>query len=58
MLFRSVMLARLHALSDKHFNAHPDAVTWGDVGTLDHYGKLLRRIADSAFREGEHAPSA
>ena len=49
------MLARLQALSDDHFNAHPDEVNWADVGTLEHYGSLLKRITDSAFGEGEHA---
>ncbi|MCE8540269.1 hypothetical protein KBY27_22620 [Ruegeria pomeroyi] len=49
------MLARLQALSDDHFNAHPDEITWGHVGTLDHYASLLKRITDSAFGEGEHA---
>jgi hypothetical protein len=48
-------LARLQALSDDHFNAHPDEVNWADVGTLDHYASLLKRITDSAFGEGEHA---
>lgn len=50
-----VMLARLQALSDDRFGAHPDEINWGDVGTLTHYASLLRRIADSAFHEGEHA---
>ena len=49
------MLARLQALSDDHFNAHPDEVNWGHVGTLEHYAGLLKRITDSAFGEGEHA---
>ena len=49
------MLARLQALSDDHFNAHPDEVNWGHVGTLEHYASLLKRITDSAFGEGEHA---
>ena len=49
------MLVRLTALSDEHFNAHPDEVTWGHVGTLEHYASLLERITDSAFGEGEHA---
>lgn len=49
------MLARLAALSDDHFNASPDEVNWGHVGTLEHYVGLLRRITDSAFKEGEHA---
>ena len=49
------MLARLRALSDDHFNAHPDEIHWGHVGTLTHYASLLRQITDSAFKEGEHA---
>ena len=51
----NTMLTRLAALSDDHFNADPDAVHWGHVGTLEHYAGLLRQITDSAFGEGEHA---
>lgn len=49
------MLARLTALSDNHFNATPDEINWGHVGSLNHYTSLLRQITDSAFSEGEHA---
>jgi len=49
------MLARLTALSDDHFEAHPDEINWGDVGSLNHYASLLRQITDSACKEGEHA---
>lgn len=49
------MLARLQVLSDDHFNAAPDEVTWGHVGTLERYAELLRQITDSAFKEGEYA---
>ncbi len=49
------MLARLMALSDDHFNVGPDEVNWGHVGTLAHHAELLKRITDSAFKEGEHA---
>ncbi len=49
------MLARLQALSDDHFNAAPDEVTWGHVGTLERYAEHLRQITDSAFKEGEYA---
>ena len=49
------MLARLQTLSDDHFNAHPDEINWGHVGTLNHYSAKLREITDMAFREGEHA---
>ena len=49
------MLERLKALSDDHFDAHPDEIHWGHVGSLNHYASLLRQITDSAFSEGEHA---
>ena len=49
------MLTRLKTLSDDHFNVDPDKVDWGHVGTLAHYAELLKRITDSAFKEGEHA---
>lgn len=49
------MLTRLKALSDDHFNVAPDEINWGHVGTLAHYAELLKRITDSAFKEGEHA---
>lgn len=48
-------LERLQALSNDHFNAHPDEVNWGHVGDLGHYAELLKQITDSAFNEGEHA---
>jgi hypothetical protein len=49
------MLARLQGLSDEHFNRDPECLNWGDVGDLEHYACLLKRITDSAFGEGEHA---
>ncbi len=49
------LLARLQALSDDHFNAAPDEVNWGHVGTLERYAEPLRQITDSAFKEGEYA---
>lgn len=49
------MLERLKALSDDHFDAHPDEINWGHVGTLNHYASLLRQITNAAFKEGEHA---
>jgi len=49
------MLARLQALSADHFNSNPDEINWGDVGTLEQYASLLKRITDSAFGEGKHA---
>jgi hypothetical protein len=49
------MLTRLQALSDDHFNYSPEDITWDHVGTLGYYAELLKRVTDSAFREGEHA---
>ena len=49
------MLARLQSLSGEHFHTHPDHITWGDVGILEHHASLLKRIINSAFGEGEHA---
>lgn len=49
------MLARLQALSADHFEASPDEVNWGHVGTLGFYAEQLQRITDAAFKEGEHA---
>jgi len=49
------MLQRLRTLSDHHFGYAPDEISWGHVGSLAYYAELLKRIADSAFNEGEHA---
>jgi hypothetical protein len=49
------MFDRIKSLSDDHFGYGPDAVTWSHVGSLDHHAELLKRITDSAFKEGEHA---
>ena len=49
------MLARLTALSAEHFNTDPETLHWGHVGNLEFYASLLKRVTDSAFREGEHA---
>jgi hypothetical protein len=49
------MLTRLQALSDDHFGYNPDEIRWDHVGTLGYYAELLKRVTDSAFKEGEHA---
>ncbi|MBM3535119.1 MAG: hypothetical protein FJX60_19020 [Alphaproteobacteria bacterium] len=49
------MLDRLKALSDEHFGYIPEEINWGHAGTLAHYAEVLKRITDSAFKEGEHA---
>ena len=48
-------LARLQALSDDHFELHPDDVTWSHVDHVAHYANVLKQITDMAFNEGEHA---
>ena len=50
-----VMLARLQALSDDHFNFDPDAVNWGSVGSISSVASDLQKITDFIFGEGEHA---
>ena len=49
------MLTRLQTLSDDHFGYSPDEISWDHVGTLGYYAELLKRVTDSAFKEGEHA---
>jgi hypothetical protein len=49
------MLTRLQKLSDNHFNYSPDEIDWAHVGTLGYYAELLKRVTDSAFKEGEQA---
>ena len=49
------MLARLTAFSAEHFGTDPETLHWGHVGNLEFYASLLKRVTDSAFREGEHA---
>jgi hypothetical protein len=51
----SKTLERLAALSANHFEANPDEINWGHVGTLNHYRAKLREITDSAFNESEYA---
>jgi hypothetical protein len=49
------MLTRLQGLSDDHFGYSPDDIGWDHVGALGYYAELLKRVTDSAFKEGEHA---
>jgi hypothetical protein len=49
------MLSRLQALSDDHFEYSPHDIGWDHVGTLGYYAEMLKRVTDSAFKEGEHA---
>ena len=49
------MLTRLQALSDDHFGYAPDEISWDHVGTLGYYAEMLKRVTDSASKEGECA---
>lgn len=50
------MLKRLQGACDDHFFNHPDEIHWGHVGNVAGIEEALRRISDSVFKEGEHAP--
>ncbi len=39
---------------DNHFNSQPDETNSRTGGTLELYASLIKRITDSAFKEGEH----
>ncbi len=49
-------LKRLQGACDDHFFNHPDEIHWGHVGDVAGIEEALRRISDSVFKEGEHAP--
>ena len=49
------LLARPQSLSDDHFNADPDEISWSDVGTLEHHASRPKDITGAAFGEGEYA---
>lgn len=38
------ILEQLRDLSDEHFGADPEAVTWGDVASVTEAKDLLRRV--------------
>ena len=46
---------RLQKGREDHFGYGPDEVAWANVGTLEHYADLLKRMTEIAFNEGEHA---
>jgi hypothetical protein len=48
-------LQRLQTLSDDHFEANPDNIHWGHVGTVAQIAEKLKEITDFAFNEGEFA---
>jgi hypothetical protein len=46
------LLADLAALSADHFNANPDEVNWGHVGSAGHIRDRLQEIASFAAGNG------
>lgn len=40
------LLAKLQEASEDHFDAHPDEVNWGDVGSLRRRIELLTQIVE------------
>ena len=46
------LLADLAALSDQHFNATPDEITWGHAGTANHIRERLQEIVSLASGAG------
>ena len=46
------LLAELAALSADHFQASPDEITWGHVGTANHIRDRLQEIASFATGNG------
>jgi|DEB0MinimDraft_6_1074348.scaffolds.fasta_scaffold64339_1 predicted RNase H-like nuclease len=46
-------LKRLQDLSDNMFEAHPDEVNYGHVGSLGYMAEKLKEVTDFMFNEGE-----
>ena len=49
------MVAELQRMSAEHFGADPEAVLWGEHGTLQHWNELLAQVTDAYSRRGEWA---
>jgi hypothetical protein len=49
------MVAELQRMSAERFGADPEAVLWGEHGTLRHWNGLLARVTDAYSRRGEWA---
>lgn len=39
------LLERIQKASENHFDTNPDAINWGDAGSLDHAAGQLEEIA-------------
>ena len=48
-------VAELQRMSADHFGADPEAVLWGETGTLRHWNGLLAQVADAYHKRGEWA---
>lgn len=46
------ILADLASLSAEHFQATPDEITWGHVGTANHIRERLQEVASFATGQG------
>ena len=46
------LLAELAVLSADHFQASPDGITWGHVGSANHLRERLQEIANFATGKG------
>lgn len=49
------MLNRIQQASNEHFSAHPDAISWADVGSVAEVEAKLKQITGFLFQEGEYA---
>ena len=49
------MLSELQAMSNEHFNTHPDEITWADVGNISRIERRLKELLDMLKMEGEYA---
>lgn len=49
------MVAELQGMSAEHFGADPEAVLWGETGTLRHWNGLLAQVTDAYHKRGEWA---
>jgi hypothetical protein len=49
------MVAERQKMSAERFGADPEAVLWGEHGTLRHWNELLAQVTDAYSRRGEWA---
>jgi chaperonin cofactor prefoldin len=49
------MLSELQAMSNDHFNTHPDEINWADVGNVSRIERRLKELLDMLKMEGEYS---